>query len=87
LWQHQVTLRAVGDTSKRQHDTAVLRLAHAGAIPNTTVGMIAEWFLDWKLPVANEWRKVAPQYHNEIAPLQASPEYQKPHGMAAAKHA
>jgi nicotinamidase-related amidase len=41
---------AVGDSSKQQHDTAVLRLAHAGAIPNTTVGMIAEWFLDWKLP-------------------------------------
>jgi hypothetical protein len=35
---------AVGDSSKRQHDTAVLRLAHAGAIPTTTVGMIAEWF-------------------------------------------
>ena len=42
---------AVGDSSRQQHDTAVLRLAHAGAVPNTTVGMIAEWFLDWKLPV------------------------------------
>jgi nicotinamidase-related amidase len=78
---------AVGDTSKQQHDTAVLRLAHAGAIPNTTVGMIAEWFLDWKLPVASEWRKVAPQYYDEIAPLLASPEFQKPHGVTAAKHA
>jgi nicotinamidase-related amidase len=78
---------AVGDSSKQQHDIAVLRLVHAGAIANTTVGMIAEWFLDWKLPVANEWRKVAPQYYNEIAPLQASPEFQKPHGMMAAKHA
>jgi nicotinamidase-related amidase len=78
---------AVGDTSKQQHDTAVLRLAHAGAIPNTTVGMIAEWFLDWKLPVASEWRKVAPQYYDELAPLLASPEFQKPHGVTAAKHA
>jgi nicotinamidase-related amidase len=78
---------AVGDTSKQQHDTAVLRLAHAGAIPNTTVGMIAEWFLDWKLPVASEWRKVAPQYYDEIAPLLASPQFQKPHGVTAAKHA
>jgi len=78
---------AVGDTSKQQHDTAVLRLAHAGAIPNTTVGMIAEWFLDWKLPVASEWRQVAPQYYDEIAPLLASPEFQKPHGVTAAKHA
>jgi nicotinamidase-related amidase len=78
---------AVGDTSKQQHDTAVLRLAHAGAIPNTTVGMIAEWFLDWKLPVANEWRKVAVPYHDEIAALQRAPEFQTPHGFTVTKKA
>jgi nicotinamidase-related amidase len=72
---------AVGDTSKQQHDTAVLRLAHAGAIPNTTVGMIAEWFLDWKSPVANEWRKVAVPYYDEIATLQRAPEFQTPRGF------
>jgi nicotinamidase-related amidase len=76
---------AVGDTSKQQHDTAVLRLAHAGAIPNTTVGMIAEWFLDWKLPVANEWRKVAVPYYDEIAALQRAPEFQTPHGFTVTK--
>jgi nicotinamidase-related amidase len=76
---------AVGDTSKPQHDTAVLRLAHAGAVPNTTVGMIAEWFLDWKLPVANEWRKVAVPYYDEIAALQRAPEYQTPHGFTATR--
>jgi nicotinamidase-related amidase len=78
---------AVGDSSKRQHDTAVLRLAQAGAIPNTTVGMIAEWFLDWKLPVANEWRKVAALYYDEIAGLQRAPEYQTPHGFTVTKKA
>jgi nicotinamidase-related amidase len=78
---------AVGDTSKQQHDTAVLRLAHAGAIPNTTVGMIAEWFLDWKLPVANEWRKVAVPYYDEIAALQRAPEFQTPHGFTVMKKA
>src|SRR6185503_19414339 len=72
---------AVGDSSRQQHDTAVLRLAHAGAIPNTTVGMIAEWFLDWKLPIANEWRKVAVPYYEEIAALQRAPEFQRPHGF------
>lgn len=76
---------AVGDTSKQQHDTAVLRLAHAGAVPNTTVGMIAEWFLDWKLPVANEWRKVAVPYYDEIAALQRAPEFQTPHGFTVTK--
>jgi len=78
---------AVGDSSKQQHDTAILRLAHAGAIPNTTVGMIAEWFLDWKLPVANEWRKVAVPYYGEIAALQRAPEYQMPHGFTVKKRA
>jgi len=78
---------AVGDTSKQQHDTAVLRLAHAGAIPNTTVGMIAEWFLDWKLPVADEWRKVAVPYYDAIAALQRAPEFQTPHGFTVAKKA
>ena len=78
---------AVGDTSKQQHDTAVLRLAHAGAIPNTTVGMIAEWFLDWKLPVANEWRKVAVPYYDEIAALQRAPEFQAPQGFTVTKKA
>jgi nicotinamidase-related amidase len=78
---------AVGDTSKQQHDTAVLRLAHAGAIPNTTVGMIAEWFLDWKLPVANEWRKVAVPYYDEIAALQRAPVFQTPHGFTVPKKA
>ncbi|PYS20125.1 MAG: hypothetical protein DMG11_30505 [Acidobacteria bacterium] len=77
---------AVGDSSRQQHDTAVLRLAHTGAIPNTTVGMIAEWFLDWKLPVANEWRKVAVPYYDEIAALQRAPEYQTPHGFTVKKH-
>ena len=31
----------------------------------------AEWFLDWKLALADKWRAVAVQYDNEIAPLSA----------------
>lgn len=78
---------AVGDSSQRQHETALLRLAHAGAIPNTTVGIVAEWFLDWNLPVANEWRKLAPSYYDQIAALQRAPEYQTPRGFTATKKA
>jgi nicotinamidase-related amidase len=77
---------AVGDSTQRQHDTAVLRLAHAGAVPNTTVGMIAEWFLDWKKPVADAWRSVAVPYYEEIATLQRSPVYEAPHGFTVKKH-
>jgi len=78
---------AVGDTYKEQHDTAVLRMAHAGAVPNTTVGMIAEWFLDWKKPVADEWRKVALPYYDAIAALKRTPRLEEPKGMAVVKHA
>jgi len=35
---------AMGDWSKEEHDVAVMRLAHAGAVPNTTSGMMCEWF-------------------------------------------
>jgi len=33
---------AVADVYVEAHDAAVLRLAHAGAVPNNTVGMVAE---------------------------------------------
>ena len=72
---------AVGDTYKEQHDTAVLRLALAEAVPNTTVGMIAEWFRDWKSPVADSWRKLAVPYYDEMAALRRAPEYQAPQGL------
>lgn len=78
---------AVGDSYQEQHETAVLRLAHAGAIPNTTVGMIAEWFLDWKKPVAEEWRKVAVPYYEAIAELKRSPNFKEPGGLISKKHA
>ena len=77
---------AVGDTYQDQHDTAVLRLAHAGAIPNTTVGIIAEWFLDWKKPVADSWRKVAVPYYDELADLKRSPVFHPPQGLGVKPH-
>jgi hypothetical protein len=33
---------AVADMSKEEHDIAVRRLAHAGAVPNTSIGMMSE---------------------------------------------
>ncbi len=44
---------AVADIYRELHETAVLRLAHAGAVPNTTSAMISEWFRDWKSPLAD----------------------------------
>jgi hypothetical protein len=48
----------IADLYKVLHDNAVLRLAHAGAVPNNTVAMIAEWFRDWKSPLADLARKI-----------------------------
>ena len=49
---------AIGDTYKECHDAAVRRLVQAGAVPRTTSSMIAEWFRDWKSPLADAARKL-----------------------------
>ena len=45
---------AIGDGTKEEHDTAVMRLVQAGAVPMTTLAMMAEWFRDWKSPAGAE---------------------------------
>jgi nicotinamidase-related amidase len=77
---------AVADTYKELHDTAVLRLAHAGAIPNNTVGMIAEWFRDWKSPLADSVRKIFVPYYEQMAALRRAPQRYEPKGLAVTRH-
>jgi nicotinamidase-related amidase len=74
---------AVGDSYKELHDTAVLRLTHAGAVPNTTLPMMAEWFRDWKSSLADQARKHFVPYYEELAALKRAPELQEPHGLMA----
>src|SRR2546426_9775319 len=72
---------AVGDTYKECHDAAVLRLTHAGAVPRTTSSMIAEWFRDWKSPLAEAVRTIYPPYYEELAALKQAPESYAPAGL------
>ena len=72
---------AVGDHYLEQHDAAVLRLGLAGAVPTSTVAMIAEWFRDWGSPMAAEWKHVLVPYYDQMAQLKNSPKIQKPRGM------
>jgi nicotinamidase-related amidase len=72
---------AVGDIYREAHDTAVLRLGLAGAVPTTTVAVIAEWFRDWKSPLADKWRKVLVPHFDQMAALKRSPQFTKPIGM------
>jgi nicotinamidase-related amidase len=74
---------AVADQYLELHDTAVLRLAHAGAIPNNTIAMIAEWLRDWKSPLADSARKIIVPYMEEMAALRRGPEYHEPKGPGA----
>jgi nicotinamidase-related amidase len=69
---------AVGDTYREMHDTAVLRLAHAGAVPNTAKAMLTEWFRDLTSPAAASVDDVYSAYFGELAPLKTTPRFQDP---------
>lgn len=69
--QYEVTIivDAVGGQSKLEHEMAVWRLVHAGAVPNTTTAMVTEWFRDWKSPQAEKGRELLQGYLRDKAPL------------------
>jgi len=57
---------AVSGLTRETHDIAVLRLIQAGAAPNTTNAMIAQWFRDWGGELAPAAREVIAAFLNEI---------------------
>jgi nicotinamidase-related amidase len=59
-----------GGATRESHDMAVLRMIQAGAVPNTAVAMITEWFRDWAGPLAPKARDVILSYLKEAAILQ-----------------
>jgi hypothetical protein len=60
------------------HDIAVLRLAQAGAVPNTTQAMMAEWDSDWKSPLADAAKELWIDYREHWAALLRDPERYEP---------
>lgn len=62
---------AVGGMSALGHDTAITRMAHAGAVPNTAVALVTELFRDWKDPVSGKVREIVGWYLSEHARLTA----------------
>jgi nicotinamidase-related amidase len=77
----------VGDMYREMHDTAVLRLAHAGAVPNTAKAMLTEWFRDLASPAAASVKDVYEKYFAEVAPLKLTPQYQDPTALLMASAA
>jgi nicotinamidase-related amidase len=57
---------AVGGLSQLAHRTAIERLAHAGAVPNTSLALVTELFRDWKSPVADKARAIIKPYLAEV---------------------
>jgi len=62
---------AVGGRSQTAHRTAIERLAHAGAVPNTALAVLCELFRDWTSPMANNAREVISWYFAEVPKLTA----------------
>lgn len=63
---------AVGGLSQLAHRTAIERLAHAGAVPNTALALVTELFRDWKSPVADKAREIIKPYLAEVNALTAA---------------
>jgi nicotinamidase-related amidase len=57
---------AVGGRSQTAHRTAIERLTHAGAVPNTALAVLCELFRDWKSPMADKAREVINWYFAEV---------------------
>lgn len=57
---------AVGGLSQLAHRTAIERLAHAGAVPNTALALVTELFRDWKATVADKARAIIKPYLAEV---------------------
>ena len=62
---------AVGGRSQTAHRTAIERLTHAGAVPNTALAVLCELFRGWTSPMANKAREVIGWYFAEVPKLTA----------------
>src|SRR6202047_5269926 len=62
---------AVGGRSPTAHRTAIERLAHAGAVPNTALAVVTELFRDWASPLADKAREVIYWYFGEVTKMKA----------------
>jgi nicotinamidase-related amidase len=77
---------AVGGRSHVAHRTAIDRLAHAGAVPTTSLAVVTELFRDWAGPLAAPALDVIYWYFNEVPTLTDQVGVAEAEKAAAAKH-
>jgi nicotinamidase-related amidase len=63
----QFVADAVGGRSEVAHLTGIERMSLAGAVPNTTLAVVMEWFRDWAGPLADAAREVTVWYLAEVS--------------------
>src|SRR6266481_68770 len=57
---------AIGGRSQLANQTAIQRLAHAGAVPNTSMALVCELFRDWKSPLGKKAQEFIVPYYKEL---------------------
>lgn len=60
-----IPVDAVGGLSQVAHDTAIMRMVHAGCVPNTSLALITEFFRDWKDQRATAIRPLMVQHFKD----------------------
>jgi nicotinamidase-related amidase len=70
-YEVQFVTDAVGGRSQAAHRTAVERLSHAGAVPNSAVAVYCELFRDWATPLAEPANDVINWYFTEVPKVTA----------------
>ena len=66
-YEAQFVADAVGGRSEVAHRTGIERMSLAGAVPNTTLAVVMEWFRDWAGPLADAAREVTMWYLAEVS--------------------
>ena len=65
-YEAQFVTDAVGSRSEIEHRTAIERLSHAGAVPNTALGAFCELFRDWAGPLGEPAQELSGWYFREV---------------------
>ena len=65
-YEAEFVMDAVGSRSDIAHRTGVRRMSLAGAVPNTTLAVVMEWFRDWTGPLAEPARTTTGWYLTEV---------------------
>jgi len=68
-YEAQFVTDAVGGRSEVAHLTGIERMSLAGAVPNTTLAVVMEWFRDWAGPLADAAREVTVWYLAEVSKM------------------